>query len=67
MTGFWLVSFIVLWVVVVGLALVILAIAREIEQLHARLEAMQRYLAGYPVENRPKEDLVTTSLVSEKA
>lgn len=42
MTGFWLVSFIVLWLVVLAGAVVILALAREIESLHARLEAVEK-------------------------
>lgn len=42
MTGFWLVSYIVLWVVVIGEGLVILMLSREIESVHTRLEAVER-------------------------
>ncbi len=42
MTGFWLVSYIVLWVVVIGEGLVILMFARELDALHTRLEAVER-------------------------
>lgn len=66
MTGFWLASFIVLWVVVVSLALVILAMAREIEDMHRRLESMSHYMASYPVEKSPKDESITALLVSEE-
>jgi len=42
MTGFWLVSYIVLWVVVIGEGLVILMLSREIESVQTRLEAVER-------------------------
>ncbi len=45
MSGFWLVSYLVLWVLVIGAALVILALAREIEALHKHLEALQKFLS----------------------
>ncbi len=45
MSGFWLVSYVVLWVLVIGAALVVLALAREIELLHKRLEALQKFLS----------------------
>jgi hypothetical protein len=42
MTGIWLVSYIVLWLLVLGGGAVILILAREIEALHARLESIER-------------------------
>lgn len=44
MSGFWLISFVVLWILVVSLALVILALAREIESLHTRLDSLTKFL-----------------------
>jgi uncharacterized membrane protein YccC len=46
MSGFWLVSYIVLWALVIGVGLVILALAREIEALHTRLDSALDYLSG---------------------
>ena len=43
MTGFWLVSFIVLWIVVISLALIIFMMAREIEVLHTRLDSYKHF------------------------
>ncbi|MDW8325533.1 MAG: hypothetical protein RMK99_03100 [Anaerolineales bacterium] len=43
MTGIWLVSYVVLWLLVLGGAAVVLLLAREIETLHARLEAVERH------------------------
>ena len=42
MTGFWLISYLVLWIIVIGFAMVILALAREIEVLHQQLESFRR-------------------------
>lgn len=42
MTGLWLISYVVLWLLVLGGAVVVLLLAREIETLHARLEAVER-------------------------
>lgn len=55
MTGFWLVSFIVLWVVVIGLALVVLAMAREIESLHTRLDSLMRFKSGFDESKHTKK------------
>ncbi len=46
MNGFWLVSFVVLWIVVVMLALIILAMAKEIEALHTKINSLSRILGG---------------------
>jgi hypothetical protein len=45
MTGFWLVSYVVLWVLLAGAVLVILALAREVETLHQRLDSLQKLLS----------------------
>jgi len=42
---------------------VILAMAREIEDMHRRLETMSYYMANYPVEKSPKDESITTLLV----
>jgi hypothetical protein len=42
MTGIWLISYVVLWLLVLGGGAVILILAREIEMLHTRLEAVER-------------------------
>lgn len=44
MNGFWLASYLILWLVVVGCGLVLLALGREIEALHRRLDSLDRYL-----------------------
>ncbi|GAB4463507.1 MAG: hypothetical protein Kow0070_24100 [Anaerolineales bacterium] len=43
MSGFWLVSYIVLWLMVIGEGLVILALAREIEELHKRQDVSRSH------------------------
>jgi hypothetical protein len=43
MTGVWLISYVVLWLLVLGGAVVVLFLAREIEALHTRLEAVERH------------------------
>jgi hypothetical protein len=42
MTGIWLISYVALWLLVLGGGAVILILAREIEMLHTRLEAVER-------------------------
>jgi hypothetical protein len=44
MTGFWLISYVVLWIMVVTEGLVILALAREIEALHSRVDKAEQRL-----------------------
>lgn len=44
MTGAWLVSYLVLWLLAVGQGLMILALAREIQDMRARLEAHEQHL-----------------------
>ena len=50
MTGFWLVSYVILWVVVIFGGLAVLAIAREIEQIYKKLETLQNLLQDKPAE-----------------
>jgi len=45
MNGFWLVSTLVLWGLLIVGGLVLLALAREVEALHARLDLLQKYVA----------------------
>lgn len=46
MSGFWLVSYVILWLLLIGAVLVILAMAREVEALHSRLDRLQKYLGS---------------------
>ena len=46
MSGFWLVSYVVLWLVVIGGGLAFLAMAREMEALHKKLDTLQKFLQG---------------------
>jgi len=43
MSGFWLVSYVVLWILVIVAGLVLLALAREVESLHRKLDSIQKY------------------------
>ncbi|MFZ5882622.1 MAG: hypothetical protein ACOYYI_02455 [Chloroflexota bacterium] len=52
MNGFWLVSYIVLWLVAIGEGLVILTLAHEIEELHERLDTLHRHSHQDDVENQ---------------
>ncbi len=45
MTGFWLVSYIVLWLIVIVSGLTIIALAREIEVLHKQMDSLLPYLS----------------------
>ncbi len=45
MSGFWLISYVILWLLVMSTGMVILALAREIEALHARLDALHKCLS----------------------
>ena len=45
MTGFWLVSYIVLWLIVIVSGLTIIALAREIEILHKNIDTLLPYLS----------------------
>jgi hypothetical protein len=45
MSGLWLISFVFLWLLVIGSILVILAMAQEIEALHSRLDSLQKYIS----------------------
>lgn len=44
MNGLWLVSYLVLWVLVVLVGFVFLALAREIEALHKKQETLENYI-----------------------
>ena len=44
MTGFWLVSYIMLWLLVIVGGLILIALAREVETLHKQIETLGRYL-----------------------
>lgn len=45
MTGFWLVSYIVLWLIVIVGGLILIALAREIEALHKQMDSLLPYLS----------------------
>jgi uncharacterized protein YoxC len=42
MTGLWLISYIVLWILTLILAIVVIALAREVEALHHQLDNTQK-------------------------
>ena len=44
MTGLWLLSYVILWLLLIATGLVILALAREIEALHTRLDSLYHLL-----------------------
>jgi hypothetical protein len=46
MNMFWIVSYIVLWLLVIVLGLVILALSKEVETLHRKLEEILAVLAS---------------------
>lgn len=51
MTGFWLVSYIVLWLIVIVSGLTIIVLAREIEVLHKHMDSLRPYLSKNHVES----------------
>ena len=59
MSGFWLISFIVLWIMVVIQGLIILALAREIEKIRKWLESLRKFI------NNPPADLNNSQAVQE--
>ena len=44
MTGFWLVSYIILWLLVIVGGLILIALAREVEVLHKHVDSLRHYL-----------------------
>ena len=52
MTGLWLASYIVLWVLVIVSGVTILTLAKEVLQLHKQLESMRPYLFKENTENK---------------
>jgi hypothetical protein len=44
MSVFWWISYAVLWLLVIGGCLTLLALAREIESLHKKVETLEKYL-----------------------
>jgi hypothetical protein len=44
MNEYWLVSYIILWLVVIGCGLILLAIAREVESMHGKLETLDQFI-----------------------
>jgi predicted Holliday junction resolvase-like endonuclease len=44
MSGLWLVSYIILWLIVIVIGLIVVALAREIEVLHKQLDSLRPYL-----------------------
>lgn len=54
MTGFWLVSYIVLWLIIIVSGLTIIALAREIETLHKKIDSLRSFL---PNANRDRQSV----------
>lgn len=46
MTGLWLASYVALWLLVIGLAIAVVALLRQIGVLHARIAPMGTHFAG---------------------
>ena len=53
MTGFWLLSYIVLWLLVIVGGLIIIALAREIEVLHKHVNSLLPYLSKMEPDSDP--------------
>lgn len=60
MNGLWVISHIVLWLIVIVLVLVILTLSREIENLHSRLDSLQKYIINnkYVPSKRKQIDII---------
>jgi hypothetical protein len=54
MTGIWLISYVMLWLLVLGGGAVLLMLARENEALHMRLDAIERR-RSMPESERPPQ------------
>ncbi|NUM44520.1 MAG: hypothetical protein HUU38_07410 [Anaerolineales bacterium] len=50
MNGFWLISYFILWLIVIGGALGFFAMAREMETLHKKLASLEKFLHHAPTE-----------------
>lgn len=44
MSTLWLISYVILWLLVISAGFVILALVREVEALHMRLDSLQKHL-----------------------
>ncbi len=55
MSGFWLISYIVQWVIIIVEALIILALSREIEHLHGHFDSLRKYIS-HEATNSKKEE-----------
>lgn len=53
MTSYWLVSYIILWLLVIVDSLVIIVLAREIEALHKHMDSLLPYLSKLHLDDRP--------------
>ncbi len=51
MTGLWLITYIILWIIVIMGVITILAMAREIEVLHRHLDSLKHFLENSDVES----------------
>jgi hypothetical protein len=60
MSGLWLISFVFLWLLVIGSILVILAMAQEIEALHSRLDSLQKYISTPNLDYDGRERISST-------
>lgn len=56
MTGFWLISYIILWLIVIVSGLIIIAMAREIEVLHKYIDDLRPYLYKLSLDNRSVDE-----------
>jgi len=56
MSGFWLVSYLILWLLVLAGGLALLALAREMENLRKKHKTLQAYLQGKQGEEEEKSN-----------
>ncbi len=64
MNTFWFISIIISWMLLIGAILVILALAREVEVLHRRLDSLQTFLRSPDWSNNGKEHVRAVSEIN---
>lgn len=55
MSAWWLISYAVLWALMIAAGLVILALAREVETLHRRLDSLYRFISSPDVNEKAEK------------
>lgn len=57
MSGWWLLSYVVLWILMIAAGLAILALAREVETLHKRLDSLHKILSSSSVDAEAEKSI----------